>query len=128
MPYFAKINEENIVVDVVNDIQENVDAGIHGDPSKMIETDPDDYGGYKRAQSMEWGFERDMNNPAARKNFAQPGFEYNPEHDFFSPGRPYPSWQLDLETGWYLPPVAPPDGVTPIDWDEENQRWILPDE
>lgn len=128
MPYFAKIDENNIVVEVINDTQENIETGKYGDISKLIETDPDDYSGYKRDHSIPWMIKPDMDRPALRKNFAQPGFIYNQEHDFFSPPSIYPSWQLDLESGCYLPPFAPPEGVTPIDWDEDNQRWILPDE
>lgn len=128
MPYFSKLDENNIVIDVIFDTEENITNGTHGDPSRIIETDPHISGGYKLLRRTPYDLERDFNNPAAQKNFGQIGCKYHPEEGFFSTPQDYPSWQLDLESGWYLPPVDPPEGVTPIDWDEDNQRWILPDE
>lgn len=61
-----------------------------------------------------------------RKNYAGIGFFYDEKLDAFIPPKPFPSWNLNLETCIWEPPIIyPGDDKNLYIWDEENQVWIL---
>tara|TARA_R110001606_G_scaffold63106_1_gene146483 strand:- start:202 stop:528 length:327 start_codon:yes stop_codon:yes gene_type:complete len=100
MANFAKLNEENIVTEVVvtDDNDPNGDEGY----SWLVET----FGG-------NW----------LKTSFAVPGSLYDEERDAFIPEKKFPSWVLDEETLDWVPPVQPPQDGKGYIWVESFERW-----
>lgn len=122
MGYFAKVNENNIVTEVIRAEPDVIAAGVAGDPDQWIQTSFNTHGG-KHCYPGTWdpdGYE------GLRKNFAQPGYTYDPDLDAFIPPKPFPSWTLNTDTCLWEPPVPFPADWARYDWDEENQQWIDP--
>jgi|TARA_B100000029_G_scaffold477777_1_gene523209 hypothetical protein len=127
MAYFAKIDENNIVVrvSVVNDsIATDEAAGItflkqhHGNDTNWKQT------------FIEGG---------ERKNYAGIGFTYDDSRNAFIPEKPYPSWVINETTCLWESPVGDAPALTEeqrsqnsagthawyYEWNESNQSWDL---
>jgi hypothetical protein len=113
MGHFARINEDNIVVEVIVAEQEFIDTGIMGDPSIWLQCSYNTIAGRHVAGGTQ-----------IRKNFPGPGFTYDQELDAFIPPKPYPSWTLDKDTCLWYAPVPEPVNRTEYKWDEGRQQWI----
>jgi len=71
-----------------------------------------------------------------RKNYAEIGGKYDASSNSFILEKPYPSWLLNTDFGWYEPPVAYP-GITNYQqtgewsekydykWNEASVNWVL---
>ncbi len=108
MAHFAKINSENVVVDVVvvsNDLEHR---------AKEFLSEDLQLGG----TWVQTSFNRNF-----RKNFAGIGYQYDPVRDAFIPPKPFPSWTLDEELCVWKPPTPPPSLMHV--WDEEAGAWKL---
>lgn len=118
MAYFAEIDENNTVVNVIKASQEFIDSGAAGDPSRWIQASDRTRGGllYHMGSGTPTGF------AGLRKNYPGVGYTYDPDLDAFIPPKPYPSWTLDENTGTWIAPVSRPDGS--VTWDEDNQTWV----
>lgn len=99
MPDFAKLDENNVVVNILGAVSE-----------------PDDGGTY-----VEFFYDR-TNNP--RKNPAAIGGSYLPEHDAFVHKKPYASWTLDMISFQWEPPVPMPP-LFNVYWDEATLSWVV---
>lgn len=121
MAHFAEIDTNNIVLRVIVADQEFIDSGAIGDPSSWIQTSYNTKGGVH--------YDPDTRLPdngvALRKNYAGPGYIYHPVGDFFSPPKPYDSWVINEDTGFWEAPLPLPDDTNKYDWDEDNQQWVL---
>lgn len=117
MAHFAKLDENNTVVDVIvvnNDV--------------LI-----DEGGIEREEKgiaflIEWSggcanWKQTSFNARIRKNFGAVGFRYDATRDAFIAPQPFESWLLDDETCQWAPPVPYPTDGKPYRWDEENVSW-----
>jgi hypothetical protein len=106
MAYFAKVDENNIVTEVIIASQETIDSGIKGDASDWIET----YSG---------------DGTPIRYNAASKGYTYDKVNDAFIPPQmdTQSSWTLDANFIWQ-PPVPYPDDNESYGWDDDNQKWI----
>ena len=62
---------------------------------------------------------------ALRKNYPSFGYKYLVEQDMFVPHKPFESWTLDLQTGWWVAPVAKPEDNKSYLWNEAEQKWDL---
>ncbi len=122
MAHFAKIDENNIVTEVIVVRQEFIDTGVLGDPSKWIQTSYNTRAG----KHYEPDSEIEDDKTPLRKNYAGVGYIYDSTRDAFYASQPFPSWTLDEETCLWEPPIAHPDTSKGIlyDWDEDNQQWI----
>jgi hypothetical protein len=67
---------------------------------------------------------------AFRKNFANAGMIYIPEHDLFTIKKPFPSWTLNTTSGIWESPVAEPTLSIPdheqgfrYQWNESLGQW-----
>lgn len=117
MSHFARIDDDNVVVEIIVAEQSAIDSGMFGDTSKWIRTSYNTHGG-----------EHILGGEPLRKNYATVGMVYDRMLDAFIQPQPYPSWILDETTGYYKPPVEYPiDGMMYV-WDEELLQWneILP--
>jgi len=75
MKHYARIDENNIVVQVIVSNQSDIDASAWGDPERWKWTDFRERGFY-----------------AEPGTFADIGYEYLPDHDRFKPPQLDPAW------------------------------------
>ena len=124
MAHFAKIDENNIVVEVIVAEQGFIDSGAVGDPAQWVQTSYNTRAGVH--YSPETGEPDD--GVALRKNYAGIGFNYDNTRDAFIPPQPYASWTLNEdECQWHAPEALPDpefneDGTLKFRyyWDEES--------
>lgn len=113
MAHFAKLNDENLVEQVV--VVHNSDA-------------PTEAAGIVFLVSL-FGpgpWKQTSYNGNIRKNFAGTGFLYDAGRDAFIAPQPYASWSLDEDTcRWEPPHPMPVDGGVYV-WDEESLAWVSP--
>lgn len=115
LTFFALIDDNNIVVNTLVISQENVNTGLWGDPSKMIQ-----YTNYTRGGVY---FGTDEVTPL-RFNTAGIGYTYDSVLDAFIASKPFPSWLLDTNTcQWQAPVPYPTDGKNYY-WNEDTQQWV----
>jgi hypothetical protein len=120
MPYFAQVDENNIVLTVIAITQENIDTGKWGSPDSWIQTSYNTRGGKHYDQD---GVED--SGIALRYNYAGAGDTYDADKDAFIAPKPYPSWELGANTcQWKAPVVHPADGNGPYQWDEDIVNWV----
>jgi len=115
MKYFAKINKDNIVENVIVVQDETViQNGTFGDPAQWLET-------WKRENDTDVGF---------RGNPASPGSIYDAGADKFYDPSPFPSWVLNKSGDiWrWEPPIPYPDPKKPYLWDEPTESWVSMDD
>ena len=116
MAHFAKINENNIVEQVIVAEQEYIASGALGNPAQWIQT----------SYNTRNGFHVTGGTPL-RMNFAGPGFTYDPARDAFIAPKPEGTFVLEERTcTWVRPkpyPQLPNDNKQYV-WSEEQQDWI----
>lgn len=103
MAYFAEINSENLVTNVVVGESDNLPP-LKVNSVRWIETFEDGTNGV----------------------FAGPGHTWNDEHQIFCEPQFYSSWVLNTTTGKYEPPTDYPSSLianADITWDEDNLKW-----
>mgnify|MGYP003644083250 FL=1 len=105
MAHFAKINNNNIVTEVIVSEKDFINLGKVGDEFLWIQT---------------------SYNGNFRKQFAKVGGTYDKTKDKFISPKPFTSWTLDSNDNWQPPIVKPStsDG-TYHDWNESTQTWDL---
>lgn len=111
MPTYAKINDDNIVVEV-NSGSEDWVAEQSG---RWIETEPHVMGNVNL-----------VNGNTLRKNFGQVGYKYDEQLDAFVPPKPWNGWVLDTDTAQWLPPVPMPDVPGNLYyWNNATETWAV---
>lgn len=118
MAYFAKLNDQSIVLDVIavnNDVVENLPFPESEPIGVAFLTEWS--GGYTNWKQTSY-------NANFRKNAAGIGYTYDAVLDAFIAPKPYPSWLLNTETcKWQAPTPYPSDGNM-YTWDEETLSWV----
>jgi hypothetical protein len=117
MAHFAKIDENNIVIQVI--VIDNEAIG-------NLEFPESEYAGQKYIKNVigltgKWI--QTSYNRNFRKNYAGRGTSYDKGRDAFIHPQPYPSWTLNEETCKWEPPTPMPDRDKLYDWDEELKQW-----
>jgi hypothetical protein len=115
MAHFAKIDENNVVTQVV--VVDNKDtADANGVEKEHI--------GAAFLESVLGGtWKQTSYNGSIRKNYAGVGYTYDADIDAFVAPKPYPSWVLDENAQWQAPVPMPDDGEM-YSWDEATQSWV----
>jgi len=117
MAHYARINEQNIVTEVIVATEEAIQSGDFGDPSQWLQT----------SYNTRSGVHVQGGSPY-RGNYAAPGMIYDPAQDIFIYPRPQDgtTWQLDpLTCSWVRPvPQPQPDPDKFIHWSESTQSWV----
>ena len=108
MAHFAKINENNIVTQVIVADQEFINK-IQGE---WIQTSYNTYGGKHL-----------LGGTPLRYNYAGIGYIYNREYDAFHAPQPYNSWILNKETFIWESPIPYPTDGKMYNWDESIINW-----
>jgi hypothetical protein len=117
MAHFAKLDENNVVVEVhVVHNNELLQDGVESE-DKGIEFLVSWSGGYTNWKQTSY-------NGKIRKNYAGIGYTYDKQRDAFILPRPFPSWTLNEDTClWESPAFLPTDGKSYI-WDETTLSWV----
>ena len=119
MAHFAKLDEHNVVTDVliVNNIEMLAADGAESEVmgvAFLIRWS----GGYSNWKQTSY-------NGKIRKNYAGIGFTYDATRDAFIPPKPFPSWTLNETTClWDAPTPMPSDGQL-YNWDEATTSWVV---
>ena len=123
MAHFAKLNNNNIVIDVQsvhNDTATDEAAGItflnnlYGTSDTWKQTSYNTKGGVHL-----------LGGTPFRKNYAGIGDTYDQTRDAFIPPKPYSSWTLNETTCLWDAPVAMPDDGKYYIWNEDTTSWDL---
>jgi hypothetical protein len=116
MAHFAKINEENIVEQVI--VVNNSDCGdLEFPESETIGQS------FINSIGLNGVWIQTSYNGNFRKNYAGMGYTYDESRNAFIPVKPYPSWILNEETCIWEAPTPRPSDDKFYDWDEENLTW-----
>jgi len=117
MAHFAKLNENNVVVQVIivhnNELLQD---GVESE-DKGVQFLVDWSGGYTNWKQTSY-------NGKIRKNYAGIGYTYDATRDAFIPPQPYPSWTLNEDTCLWEPPVPFPTDGQRYYWDEPTTSWV----
>ena len=114
MANFAKLNNDNIVIDVQsvhNNAATNEAAGITF-LNNLYST------------SNTW---KQTFTDGTRKNYAGIGYTYDEDKDAFIAPKPFNSWSLNETTCRWEPPVVYPTDGQMYNWNEETTSWDLID-
>jgi len=119
MAHFAKLDENNIVIEVHGlDNNELIDDNGIEQESKGIDFLVNWSGGYTKWKQTSY-------NANFRKNYAGIGYFYDETKDAFIPPQPYPSWLLNENSyQWEAPITIPTDDGRYI-WDEITTSWVV---
>ena len=121
MPHFAKLDENNIVTQVIvvsNDVASSENDGVtfinnlYGTNDTWKQTSYNTYAGTHKLGGIPF-----------RKNYAGIGFTYDSNLDAFIPPKPYPSWVLDEDSCLWKSLVDYPDDGKFYDWNENDTNW-----
>jgi hypothetical protein len=115
MAHFAKLDEDNFVVEV------------HCVANEALDLQNEEASGI--AFLTEWSsghinWKQTSYNATIRKNYAGIGYSYDEARDAFIAPKPYGSWILDEDTCNWQAPVAKPDDTKTYAWDEELGNWV----
>ena len=103
MAHFAKINNSNVVTEIIVAEQNFINSGLVGDSFLWVQT---------------------SYNNNFRKNFGGIGMTYDKTRDAFIPPKVYASWILNESTCRWEAPVAEPDDGKPYHWNEATTNWV----
>jgi len=116
MAHFAKINEENIVQQVI--VLNNSDCGdLEFPESESIGQL------FINSIGLLGTWKQTSYNNNFRKNYAGIGYTYDESRGAFIPVKPYSSYVLNEDTCQWDAPIPRPNDNKFYDWDEENLTW-----
>ena len=116
MAHFAKLNENNIVTQViVINNNELLDENGQESEQKGIE--------FCISLFKEGKWIQTSYNNTFRKNYASIGYLYDQQRDAFISPKPFASWNLNEETCVWEAPIKRPDDGDFYYWDETTISW-----
>lgn len=117
MAHFAKI-ENNVVVSVIT-VSNSVLGDIEFPKSEKIGQK------FLADTGFEGEYKQTSYNRRFRKNYAGIGMIYDRENDMFLPPKPFKSWILDKNLGYWISPVPQPPAEPNcyFVWDEVQRQW-----
>ena len=117
MAHFAKLDENNVVTEVcvVNNsvITHN---GVEYEEAGIA---------FLTSITGHTSWRQTSYNGNIRKNYASPGYTYDPTREAFIPPQPFPSWILDESTCLWNSPIPAPSDGQPYTWNEISGSWDL---
>ena len=120
MAYFAKLNSENIVEQVIS-INNAVITDANGVEQEQLGIDF-----INQLYNTNDTWKKTSYNNNIRKNYAGIGYQYDQQRDAFIPQKPYNSWILNESTcNWEAPIAMPIDDNNMYKWNEEILNWEL---
>lgn len=126
MGHWARIDNNNIVQEVIVIKESELDTGNWGDKSKWIKTSYNTFEGkhYVPKDHQDWSEESADQSKAIRYRYAGIGDVYDATNDVFYAQQPYASWTLNKTTWLWEAPVAYPTDDKLYDWNEDKKEWI----
>jgi hypothetical protein len=136
MAYFAKLNSENIVEQVIS-IHNSVVTDSNGIEQEQLgvnfinqlykTNDVWKQTSYNTRGGKYFNFDNTLGDQskAFRKNYAGIGYTYDAQKNAFISPKPYNSWILNEETCLWEAPVARPNDNNIYTWNEEILNWEL---
>lgn len=127
MAYYAFLDENNIVTEVISGIDEDDTTTLPSEFSSWEEF----YGDFrgqtcKRTSYNTIGNSHRLDGTAFRGNYAGIGFTYDETNDVFLPPKLFESWTLDTNTWlWKAPVDLPDDPDNEYQWNEDDQTWDI---
>ena len=121
MAHFAKINDSNIVTEVIvvsNDIATSESAGVTFINNLYGTSDT-----WKQTSYNTYANTHKLDGTPFRKNYAGIGFTYDADKNAFIPPKPYASWTLNNTTCLWEAPSDYPDDGKYYSWNESNTAW-----
>jgi predicted nucleotidyltransferase len=115
MAHFAKLDENNIVLDV--NVVNNDVLDPNNEEASGIAFLTEWSGGYTNWKQTSY-------NATFRKNYARVGDTYDEVHDAFIGPKEFESWVLNEEFCQWIAPVPYPSDGKYYRWDEETTSWI----
>ncbi len=112
MAHFAKLNENNIVLEV--NVVNNAALDPANEEASGIAFLTGWSGGYTNWKQTSY-------NGNIRKQYAGIGYFYDAVNDVFIAPQPYPSWSLNNNFDWQAPTPRPEEGNWY--WDESTLSW-----
>lgn len=120
MAHFAELNQDNIVQRVLVVSNEDI-LDENGQESEEIGINfLENIFGHRNWKQTSY-------NNSFRFRYASFGFKYHEDVDGFSELQPYPSWNLNMQTLIWEPPIPRPEPDEEnyfYTWDEESLTWI----
>jgi hypothetical protein len=115
MAHFAKLDEQNIVTQVIVVAnKELLDSGIESEAK-----------GIAFCQSLLGGnWKKTSYNGNIRKNYAGIGYTYDSQRDAFIPPKPFASWVLNETTCLWDAPTPMPTDNKYYQWNEATLAWV----
>ena len=115
MAYFAQLNDENIVTQVISVSNEDLlDNGTESEAK-----------GIAFCQSLLGGnWKQTSYNNRIRKNYAGIGYTYDSQRDAFIPPKPFASWVLNETTCLWNAPTPMPTDNKYYQWNESTLAWV----
>ena len=113
MAHFAKLDENNIVLEVNVVNNDTLDAS--NEEASGIAFLTEWSGGYSNWKQTSY-------NGNFRKQYASLGYTYDADADVFISIKPYPSWSLDENYDWQPPTSKPTEGFW--QWNESTLSWV----
>ena len=127
MAHFAKIDENNIVTQVIVVSNDDI-KDVNG-----VEVEEIGVAFCKKLLGAETNWKQTSYNNNFRVRYAGIGYSYNETLNAFIPPSPFPSWVLVEETADWQSPVGPAPTLTEAQvearsfyrWNEEELEWVL---
>jgi len=118
MAYFAKLDENNIVLEI-HSVHNNELLDSNGVEQELL--------GYAFLKNWSGGYQywkQTSFNGRIRKNPAGIGYSYDLARDAFVPPKPFASWVLNEDTCQWEPPVPRPEVEGKyFTWNEATTSW-----
>ena len=118
MAHFARLNNENIVEDIVV-VNNNVLLDENGVEKEKLGID------FCRFLYNYDNFKQTSYNGNFRKNYANIGYTYDEARDAFIPPNRIKGWVLNEETCLWEAPVPMPSDGKDYTWNQESLEWEL---
>lgn len=115
MAHFAKLNEENIVTQVI--------VVANQDTADQNGVENEEIGAAFCANLLGGIWKQTSYNGNIRKNYAGIGYKYDTTLDAFIAPKPFASWILDETTAKWKSPVDYPTDGESYTWNESMQLW-----
>ena len=126
MGHWARIDDNNVVQEVIVIKEAELDTGAWGDKSKWIKTSYNTFEGkhYVPKEHQDWSEESSDQSKALRFRYAGINDIYDVENDVFYEQQPFESWTLNKTTWLWEAPVAYPTDDKRYVWNEDKKEWV----
>jgi len=138
MAHFAKISEENIVLNVLR--LDDKDASTEEAGQQYLETHSNWPANlWIQTSYNTWGNQHVLDGTPLRGNYAGIGFEWDSGNQIFWPPKDFPSWVKDIPNAKWTSPIGDAPALTAeqqsqndaqthlwaYSWNESGQSWDL---